>query len=155
MGRWLLFRCRAAVERGRSGTKVQTDSRCRSPPETEGESAQRPEAGPGLTAARPRASQGGTRRRSRGSAWITPGMGGPSLQGTPVSAPTAGYGTGAGAPGLHGSAKVRTSAGRTRSPVGSGRAGPGEKRREGRERSARTERPLPAQSLRHFRLPVT
>lgn len=104
-----------AVERVRFGIKEQTDSRCRSPPETEGESAQQPETGPPLrlTVARPRPSQGRTRRRSRDSARITPGMGVPSTQGTPVSEPTAVYGTGAGAPGLHGSAKVRTSAGET------------------------------------------
>lgn len=60
IGRWLLFRCRAAIERGKFGFKEQTDSRCRCPPETEGESAQQPEAGPppGPNAAGPRASQG-------------------------------------------------------------------------------------------------
>lgn len=72
------------------GRFEQTDSRCRSPPETDRKSAQQPEAGlpPGLKAARPQASQRRARRTSRGSARMIPGMGGPRPQGTRVSAPT-------------------------------------------------------------------
>lgn len=135
----------------------QTVGAIHSLPEIEAESAQQPEAGaerakaPGLA--------GKARRRSHGWARITPGMGGPGPQGTPVSSPTAGYGTGAGAPGLHGSPEVRTSAGGTRYRVGSGRVRPGEKRQERRERCDRTDRPRPAPGSgpgrRHFRLPVT
>lgn len=121
----------------------QTVGAIHSLPEIEAESAQQPEAGaerakaPGLA--------GKARRRSHGWARITPGMGGPGPQGTPVSSPTAGYGTGAGAPGLHGSPEERTSAGGTRYRVGSDRARNGRSGENGAT-APTAPAPLPAQA---------